>query len=266
MKTALCLSGHMRTYRDTFENLNKNLIQPLNCDVYIHTWDIRDHSARGDWQDMKDNNFQHIYDTFKPAAFEVDYQEKYLEYINKIIAERNLFAIDNNVANAVFSMYYKRRASFQLVEATKKKYDLVVLTRPDILMSNSDDLHSHAPYNFDNFNKDEITMAPSQFSGVAMKYNGKKHPASEKIMGGYGVYKEFSDIFMAGSYDNMQKMSMLYEHILEYIAQGCPLHCEKLLIHHCKRNNFKISNLPGNFALLREMNHDAWWKEYRSKK
>jgi len=256
----------MRTYKDTFENIKKNLIDPLNCDVFIHTWDLRDHSARGDWADQHDNDFQDVVDIFRPTAIQVDEQKRYIDYIDEIIKANGLQAILNNVPNAVFSMYYKRQASFDLVEKTKKQYDLVILTRPDILLSNSDDLHSLAPYNFDQFIDGCIMMAPSEQSGVAMKYNCKKHPASEKIIGGYGVFNEYSDIFMAGSYDDMKKMSMLYSSIPEYLAAGCPLHAEKLLIHHCKVNKFKIKNLSGNFGLLREMNHDEWWKERNLKK
>lgn len=40
MKFALCLSGHLRTFPDVLLYFKQNLIDPLNCDVFIHTWDV----------------------------------------------------------------------------------------------------------------------------------------------------------------------------------------------------------------------------------
>ena len=38
MKTALCVSGMPRTWRQTVEPLIKNLVEPLNADIFIHSW------------------------------------------------------------------------------------------------------------------------------------------------------------------------------------------------------------------------------------
>ena len=37
MKTALLLPGHMRAYRETFNNQLKTILEPNNCDIYIST-------------------------------------------------------------------------------------------------------------------------------------------------------------------------------------------------------------------------------------
>ncbi len=37
MRTALLLPGHMRAYKRAFENQYKNIIEPLNCDIFIST-------------------------------------------------------------------------------------------------------------------------------------------------------------------------------------------------------------------------------------
>ena len=42
-KIALVLSGHLRTYMDTFLNLKKNLLDLYDCDIYISTWNNTDH-------------------------------------------------------------------------------------------------------------------------------------------------------------------------------------------------------------------------------
>ena len=38
MKTAICVSGMPRTWRQTVEPLIKNLVEPLNADIFIHSW------------------------------------------------------------------------------------------------------------------------------------------------------------------------------------------------------------------------------------
>ena len=38
MKVALCLAGHMRSYERTIDDWKANIIQPLNADVFIHSW------------------------------------------------------------------------------------------------------------------------------------------------------------------------------------------------------------------------------------
>ena len=45
MKVALCISGHMRSYKKTFQNQLKNIIGPNDCDVYIYTSNLM--SQRG---------------------------------------------------------------------------------------------------------------------------------------------------------------------------------------------------------------------------
>ena len=37
MRSALLLPGHMRAYKRAFENQNRNIVGPLNCDLFIST-------------------------------------------------------------------------------------------------------------------------------------------------------------------------------------------------------------------------------------
>jgi hypothetical protein len=38
MKTAICISGMPRTWKQTLEPLMKNLVEPLNADIFMHSW------------------------------------------------------------------------------------------------------------------------------------------------------------------------------------------------------------------------------------
>lgn len=38
MKTALCISGQMRTYERAYPSIKKHIIDPLAPDIFIHTW------------------------------------------------------------------------------------------------------------------------------------------------------------------------------------------------------------------------------------
>ncbi len=38
LRVALCISGQMRGYEETAPSIIKNIVEPLNADVFIHTW------------------------------------------------------------------------------------------------------------------------------------------------------------------------------------------------------------------------------------
>jgi hypothetical protein len=39
-KLALCISGHIRNFNNTYLNLFNNLVSKLDIDIFIHTWDV----------------------------------------------------------------------------------------------------------------------------------------------------------------------------------------------------------------------------------
>ena len=46
MKIAVQIFGHLRTFKECFPFLKKNLLDKYDCDVFMHTWDTIDHSTK----------------------------------------------------------------------------------------------------------------------------------------------------------------------------------------------------------------------------
>jgi hypothetical protein len=46
MRTALCLSGHLRSFAHTFRSIKRYVIDPLSCDVFLATWEHAEQSSR----------------------------------------------------------------------------------------------------------------------------------------------------------------------------------------------------------------------------
>ena len=102
MKVALCLSGQSRTFKKCFRSQKKHIIDPLDVDIFIHTWTFsghRDiHSTHNHQYDAKKyQNYvdSHKYITpvtdiikvYKPKTILVEHPN-YQFFINKMRSSR----------------------------------------------------------------------------------------------------------------------------------------------------------------------------------
>lgn len=124
MKTAICFSGHMRSYKKTLSYIKNQLLDPIQPDVFIHTW--KDNTT--DWSDIiKQYNQKSIY---------IEDPIKFIDnYPNKHFTSQH---IKSNLG--VIAMYYKIYKCNQLkIEQEKindQKYDCVIRIRPDGILNN----------------------------------------------------------------------------------------------------------------------------------
>ena len=252
MKAALCLSGHMRTYKDTASSLMKNIISPLSCDVFIHTWDIRDHTPHGYYEDKKDDDFAQLEEIFNPKRIVIQNQEEITnDLIKPLIAKYSLRGAFHNKPEGVLCMYYKRREVFNLLKETGESYDLIISTRPDILCSKQS-LSDVGPLTYGDFNMERLNIPPSD----GMRLNCTEHKPSGRLIGGYGSFGGCTDIFAAGNEKGISVFSTVYDHIVDYVLRGCPLQAERLLITHFMCNNLEVSEIDANFGILREKKYE----------
>jgi hypothetical protein len=150
MKTCLLLSGHMRTYKKCFPALNALVIQPLNCDVFIYTWDmlgVQQPHAINDGNAYKISivsQLNEIKTLYKPINIEMEPYRgtgaKYAPYTDG----RSVIDVSNN-----FYTIYRVDILRQNEEIkTGTKYDVVIKTRPDYMpyVSLPFDLIEHAQH------------------------------------------------------------------------------------------------------------------------
>lgn len=150
MKTALVLTGHMRTWEKASDSLLKNFIDKYDPDVFISTWTNKgywvspDHDPRGKGINenspmLNSNDLDAIEDFFLPVELKLDSFETSFEFKFKDRAEKYLpFCQEIRPIN-IISQFYKIYSGLSMVEnyvaKTGKEYDLVIRTRPDIIWS-----------------------------------------------------------------------------------------------------------------------------------
>lgn len=225
MKVALCLSGHFRTYNLCKESLFKNIINPFNPDVFIHTWDNLGFGRNGtkvnnaekwtknDSDIIKQNSnlglsilefyrnsppIEKIYEDLNPKSVVIEKYEDVEEEIKNIaLSVKNKYEYDYPV-NTV-SLWRKRFLCCELKKEFEKNftYDIVIVTRPDI-----------------------------RYNSVSLELTNKIHTPYAHS---YGVC---SDIFAYSNSQNMDIYSSIFNHISEYNEKNVSFNPHNLLKEH----------------------------------
>lgn len=154
MKTALCVSGHLRNCEHTvksFDVFKKNLKEFSEVDVFVATWNVRnttnswsayfnmcDHSKKDD--EITFEYIEKIYDAKKSCIFDdAFYASDYspLKYTDLTDKKYNWDGkgIGNDVVHtsrAYFLLYEANKLKKLSEYESKTKYDLVIRIRPDM--------------------------------------------------------------------------------------------------------------------------------------
>lgn len=112
MKTAICISGELRSYKNCFSSLEKNILQHNNCDIFMHLFE--------------DEYTKNVLDLYNPKKV--------------IITDRNDFSFfisKNCLANkppetklqSIYNQWDNIKKSFELID---NNYECVVKLRYDI--------------------------------------------------------------------------------------------------------------------------------------
>lgn len=152
MKIAVCFSGHMRNYEDTFPTWKRFLLDIHDCDVFIHTWSNRGMFTPKDGVITKydevgtvsetDNSvdFGHVQNLLKPVKF---VSEAYSS-VKPMISEKakkyyewrdSIKGWEYTRPHDYISFSYKIWACNELTKQTNVKYDLVIRARTDLKMN-----------------------------------------------------------------------------------------------------------------------------------
>jgi hypothetical protein len=221
MKTALCLSGHIRSYKSAYKIMFDKIIQPLNCDIFIHTWDTEGFDVvRGD---------QHLMDT------NVDENELKDFYQAKDVAVEKMKIFDTDKyqgrlgpgtrnKNTVISMFDGIKQSNDLKSSyeisNNIKYDITIRARPDLLIN-------HFDCQFLNDNK-----------------NGIYFPKA-------GNYHGLNDQFAFGKSEYIDFYSDFYSNLDHFFNLGCPWHPESIVKFGMVQNKIPILRSNIKYGILR---------------
>ena len=277
MKVALCLSGQLRTFEYTWKYAVENIIKPLNCDVFIHTWS----SSRGGIGSAArfascpvgiDNTVNFLKDN-KPAGWdgklhfvEEDFQED--GHWNVIHPHKHKVP---RCALNMGHMFYSIMKSNDLrrkVEAESNiQYDVVIRSRMDHFFINK------IPSN-------ELNEVMSDDKLIYVQREGSnKHdfPSRDNHICEADMKTPWvPDLFGFGSSAAMNIYGDLYNHIIELgdkygitdntahpdtcgaIGQLCwPMGPEVLLGVHLRDNNIKVKRSSFRFKCTEHWNNEG---------
>jgi len=232
MKTAICFSGHLRSFETTFNYLKETVINPMNADVFIHTWDIIGSSASRFKGDGFATNYivdlNKIQKLANPIFFTVEKETdlfvkvtddiKILEHEKKYIVGHVGFHI-----NMFYSIFKANQLKSEYEKIKNFTYDRVIRFRPDIRMG--------------------TLFIPTLF------------PDNNKIyVPKIGKYSDvgINDQVAIGSSHNIDEYCNIYNNIIEYyknhVAEARP---ETLLKYHLIQNKINIQELDITYDIYR---------------
>jgi len=203
MRVAVCLSGHLRTWKTTAKSFHRYVQFPHDADVFIHTWSTLDFPSRTWWR--KDLN--KIETVTRPDDLKANlskyYNLKGFQIENQVDFYKPEFEAWNKdsqiLAENVVSSLYSAKCSYHLLlkheEETGQKYDVIVKTRPDIKFFSRLQLQS---------------IDVDYVSGLKM-FNWEN-------------YEPFSDLLNFGLSEDMGILFNFFDHIDDYLKPQnfCP--------------------------------------------
>lgn len=228
MKIAVCLSGHMRKFRDTFPSINVHLLSRYNCDVFIHTWDKMGYSSAFKTDNTQDNTQSYvsiIQQLYKPKKMIVEESS----FVEELKAQGNIYAphLRNEPKHVghMASMFYKIYA----VNELRNQYQLETGTQYDWVVRARTDLTFHAPVHM-----------PSQ------KVPGKIYLSKQQSNPGW-----LSDQFAIALPDDMNLYSSFFFHMKEYFENRNEFYPEKFMVWSMAKKKLSPDFLDFQFSILR---------------
>lgn len=144
MKIALCYSGQTRNFFNNVDSHKKYLIEPLNPDIFIHTWSFRGTQSIPRYYDpeydinayqaslTEDNKLlaTDLLDIFQPKKILIEYPNKNF-FIDKIRLAANNRLEKFNVLMMYYGIYASNKLKFDFEKDNDFIYDIVIRARFD---------------------------------------------------------------------------------------------------------------------------------------
>ena len=232
-KAAICISGHLRSYKQGFEKLTEYIIEPnlhlYDFDIFIDTWGSHDWRGEGANNDINDE-LRDIISLYNPLniniqkAFEFD-TSIYRKFIKPGHVKKNSFG------EHIPSMFYKifKCNHLKIIHENELNftYDVVFRYRSDFAITKKLLIH--------------------KFSGQLSNtiFLAKNSNPNEPIW--------YSDVFSFSSTKNIDFYSSLFLNLNGLVYQNEIFRPEPLLYHHLNsKQNIEIRELEYDWTILKE--------------
>lgn len=168
MKAALILTGHLRCWQDGYKTFKRYILDKMETDVYISTWDeVGYYTGRGYKKTRSDGfinldesdegfvrnipvNFSEVIDAYKPKVLDIEHFPDVEDDIAKRVQGFcNAYTRPKNTAAQFYKISRGISLAYKQMGKDVFNYDYVIRTRPDLVIQ--DNLHFPEWYNKDTF-------------------------------------------------------------------------------------------------------------------
>ncbi len=246
MKVAVCLFGLLRSFDLVNQTLIENIINPLNADVFIATPEnYYPNKSKDNWtpftkDDSENTSEEKLQQAFRGNLKEAliisnDYNKSYYE---EFIVKNNLpeiFKISEDIIGQfpvwrMCSMYHNIKLTLDLKKnyelKNNFKYDLVILTRPDMKYFSLIDLNK--------IDMNILNLPENQGSARGIEFK-LKHCGPV-----YGFNKFFCDHIMIGTSSIVDMLSEVYDDIVQFHQEGVVCNNETMLAYKLLKNGIEF--------------------------
>jgi len=155
MKVALLIYGHLRTYRQCFSSLKRNLLDRYSPDIFIHTWDENE-AATKTWHNnsmtREKIDIEHMIKLYKPISYKIGHQDSIED--DKVTGNRISIKGQQYMLSGINQV---NRLKKEHEARNGFKYDMAIKIRPDILLKN--------PLNLENIDSSFLHIAGNSKTG-----------------------------------------------------------------------------------------------------
>lgn len=223
LKTALCISGHLRTFEDNFKSVKDNILDLTDCDIFIHTWDNMGLSYRFTDANLHSIETKRIIDKIKqlynPKKMIIEKTRHFL--VTPIMQQR---LVDHRDVQGILSMFYKIEACNKL----KSQYEIDNNFKYDCVIRFRGDLRVETPF---------PNTSVSNLNSIYLPI--------------YGNFGGACDQFAYGNSEIMDTYSSLFSNMEKYLFAGAPFNPEKLLLYHLEYNKLPITKVNFKYLIMR---------------
>lgn len=183
MKIALCFNGQLRSYRDIYEYIEKNVLNNFDTDIFFHTWD--------------DPNLEDAVNLYKPKLYKSE------PLVNENFPLNKYRSPSEHFRKTTFFQFYSLFKAFQL----KREYEIQNNFTYDVVIRNRFDSAINFIPKLNEMDPNKIYL-PSDLVGLVEDVVSDYFAySSSHIMDQYSsIYVNFDFLYNNGTMFNSEQM------------------------------------------------------------
>ncbi|ENM3878836.1 hypothetical protein NTJ01_002621 [Vibrio cholerae] len=176
-KIAVQIFGHLRSYEKVFPYLDAHILQPNNCDVFIHTWTEEEHRdicwhknpVSNQHVEIRLTDLDKIKKLYSPKMIEIEDNSK-IDYSGFFNDSANIPL--RGIKAMSYSQIRVNKLRREYSERNNIEYDFVLMIRPDVMPLAKFDLSKYlAEFSFSSSSSIHFTSGAHQHTASNKKFD-----------------------------------------------------------------------------------------------